>query len=189
MNWLDESGRFSKGCDADELMEAVQNMSADFSSVNIGNAATTLSNAFKDETACGLISKGLNLKGVFDPRQDRMFAGEKLNINEKIYEVLDRVTDPEVGTVKSYKIAETNELRRFIKNFDDALRSLQITSLIPISKITDSTRLWPEIETEMRAICLERVDKEFSDIEPEPPFISGLKALSRVLSREWSERY
>jgi hypothetical protein len=170
-------------------MEAVQNMSAEFSSVNVSNAATTLSNAFKDETACGLISKGVNLKGVFDPRQDRMFSGEKLNINENTYDILDRVTDPEVGTVKSYKIAETNELRRFVKNFDEALRSLQITSLIPISKITDFNRLWPEIETEMRAICLERVDKEFSDIEPEPPFISGLKALSRVLSREWSERY
>lgn len=188
MNWLDESGSFSKGCNSDELMEAIQAMSAGFAEAS-SNATTTLSNAFKDETACGLISKGVKLKGVFDPRKDRMFAGESLNINGRTYGALERVTEPEEGTVTSYELANTDELKRFITNYDVALKKLQLTSLLPIAKLTTPTRLWSEIETEIRKACLERVDKEFNDLEPEPPFISGLKALSRVLSREWAERY
>jgi hypothetical protein len=170
-------------------MEAIQTMSAGFAEGSGSNATTTLSNAFKDETACGLISKGVNLKGVFDPRQDRMFAGENLTINGSTYGVLDRVTEPENGTVKSYEITSTNELRRFIDNYDEALKNLKLTSLLPVSKLIEPTRLWSDIETEIRKGCLERIDKEFNDLEPEPPFISGLKALSRVLSREWAERY
>ena len=189
MNWLDESGSFFKGCDSDELMEAIQSMSAGFAEGSGSNASTTLSNAFKDETACGLISKGVNLKGVFDPRQDRMFAGESLTINSSTYGALDRVTEPEDGTVKTYELASTDELKRFISNYDEALNKLQLTSLLPITKLTKSTRLWSEIGTEIRKACLERVDKEFNDLEPEPPFISGLKAFTRVLSREWAERY
>ena len=52
MHWLDESGCFSKSCDGDELMEAIQSISAGFLTEASGNAATTLSNAFKYETAC-----------------------------------------------------------------------------------------------------------------------------------------
>jgi hypothetical protein len=91
--------------------------------------------------------------------------------------------------VKIYELASTDELKRFISNYDEALKKLQLTSLLPIAKLTKPTRLWSEIETEIRKACLERVDKEFNDLEPEPPFISGLKALTRVLSREWAERY
>jgi hypothetical protein len=188
MNWLDESGSYSKGCNSDELMEAIQAMSAGFAEVS-SNATTTLSNAFKDETACGLISKGLKLKGVFDPRKDRMFAGESLNINGRTYGALERVTEPVEGTVTTYELDNTDELKRFITNYDEALKKLQLTSLLPIAKLTTPTRLWSEIETEISKACLERVDKEFNDLEPEPAFISGLKALSRVLSREWAERY
>ena len=188
MHWLDESGCFSKGCDGDELMEAIQSISAGFLTEASGNAATTLSNAFKDETACGLISKGVNLSGTFDPRQDRMFAGERLTINKTTYDILDRVTELEEGTVISYELSSTDELRRFMKNYDAAIKSLQLTSLLPISKLTNSSRLWSDVETEIRAICLERVGKEFNDLEPEPPFISGLKALTRVLAREWADR-
>ena len=189
MNWLDESGSFSKACDSDQLMQVIQTMSAGFSESISNNAVTTLSDKFKDETACGLISKGVKLMGLFDPRQDRMFAGENLIINGNSYGTLDRVTEPEDGTVKTYELSSTDELKRFITNYDLALKKLQITSLLPISKLTMPSSLWSNIETEISKSCLERVDKEFNDLEPEPPFITGLKALSRVLSEEWTERY
>jgi hypothetical protein len=189
MNWLDESGSFFKGCDSDELMEEIQSMSAGFAEGSGNHATTTLSNAFKDETACGLISKGVNLKGVFDPRFDRMFAGESLTINGSTYGALERVTEPDDGTVKIYELASTDELKRFIANYDEALKKLQLQSLVPISKLTKSPSHWSDIETEVQRACLERVDQEFIDLEPEPPFISGLKALTRVLAREWAERY
>ncbi|WP_295535797.1 cell division protein FtsA [Synechococcus sp. UW140] len=189
MNWLDESGSFSKDCDSDQLMGMIQTMSAGFFEGTSTNASTTLSDKFKDETACGLISKGVKLKGLFDPRQDRMFAGECLTINGSSYGALDRVTEPDDGTVKTYELTSTDELNHFVSNYDAALKKLQLTSLLPISKLSMPSSLWSNIETEIRKNCLERIDKEFNDLEPEPPFITGLKALSRVLSREWAERY
>jgi len=189
MNWLDESGSFSKGCDSDQLMEAIQSMSAGFSEDMINNATTTLSDKFKDETACGLISKGVKLSGLFDPRQDRMFAGESITINGTTYGTFDRISGPEDGTVKTYELVCMDELKRFVVNYDLALKKLQLTSLLPISKLTESTRLWTDIETQISKDCHKRVDKEFKDLEPEPPFITGLKALSRVLSEEWAERF
>ncbi len=189
MNWLDESGSFSKGCDSDQLMEEIQTMSAGFSEDMINNATTTLSDKFKDETACGLISKGVKLSGLFDPRQDRMFAGESITINGTTYGTFDRISGPEDGTVKTYELVCMDELKRFVVNYDLALKKLQLTSLLPISKLTESTRLWTDIETQISKDCHKRVDKEFKDLEPEPPFITGLKALSRVLSEEWAERF
>lgn len=189
MNWLDESGCFSKGCDSDKLMQAIQGLSTGFSSADNGSAATTLSNAFKDETACGLISKGVNLKGTFDPHQDRMFAGERITINSTTFDVLDRISEPEEGTVIRYELTGMEELSRFIDNYDGVLKSLQITSLMPMSRLSKQARVWFNIKNEARAICLEHIDKKFIDLEPEPPFISGLKALTRVLAREWADRH
>jgi len=191
MHWLDESSSFSKGSDVDELMGEIQTRSTGFSD-NTGNiATTTLSSQFKDETACGLVSKGTNLSGIFDPRDDLMFAGESLSINGVSFGVLDRIIEPEDGRVTSYLIPSTDELRRFITNYDQAIKSLRITSLQPIARLTQRTDavFWSEIETEIRSLCLNRENKEFNDLEPEPPFFTGLKALISVLSREWSERY
>jgi hypothetical protein len=118
-----------------------------------------------------------------------MFAGESLRINGTSYEALDRVTEPEDGSVKTYELSSIDELKRFVANYDAALKELQLTSVLPISKLSQLPRLWADVETEIRKACLERVNKEFNDLEPEPPFISSLKALTRVLSREWAERY
>jgi hypothetical protein len=189
MHWLDESGRFTKACETDELMEAVQTMSASFTSGRIGNALTTLSNAFKDETACGLVSNGGNLKGDFDPRHHRMFAGERVTINRSTFDIFDRVIEPEDGIVSQYDLVSNDELRRFTRNYDTILKSLQITSLMPISKLATEARLWSDVDTEIRAICLEKMDKEFIELDPEPPFFTGLKGLVRVLAREWAERF
>jgi hypothetical protein len=118
-----------------------------------------------------------------------MFAGERLTVNGSTYEVMDRVTEPDEGSISRYEIASTDELKRFTQNYDEALKNLQITSLLPISRLTAKSNFWPDVETEIRASCLELEGKEFSDLEPEPPFITGLKALSLVLTREWAERY
>ena len=191
MHWLDESSSFSKGSDTDELMGEIQIRSTGFTDNAGGIASTTLSSQFKDETACGLVSKGTNLSGIFDPRDDLMFAGESLSVNGVSFGVLDRVVEPEDGKVVSYAIPNTDELKRFIANYDKAIRSLRLTSFLPISRLTEKPEavLWSEIETEIRSSCLERENEEFNDLEPEPPFFTGLKALITILSREWSERY
>lgn len=190
LNWLDESGAFSKGCDGDLLMEMLQRQSAGFDINGKGAAGTTLSNAFKDETACGLISKGVNLKGDFDPRDEVMIAGEQLVINGQTFEPLDRVAiPPEMNTVESFALGRLTELQRFVQNYDDALTNLRINTLLPIRKLISMDSLWGEVETQVRAICLERINKEISDLEPEPGFLIGLRALNHTLARHWAEQF
>ncbi|MEB3242352.1 MAG: hypothetical protein VKO44_01815 [Cyanobacteriota bacterium] len=190
LRWLDESGAFSKGCDADQLMETLQVRSAAFEESGKVSAGTTLSEAFKDETACGLISTGLNLKGDFDPRDELMIAGEALRINGQVFDALDRVAlPPEPATIESFALGNLSELRRFLANYDEAITSLRITSLLPVRKLTAIDTLWEDVETQVRAICLERLNQEVSDLEPEPAFIIGLRALSTTLARRWAERF
>jgi hypothetical protein len=171
-------------------MEVLQRKSSGFEDSPSGIATTTLSNAFKDETACGLISKGVNLQGDFDPRDELMFSGEKLVINGRIFEALDRVNIPkEINIVESYELGSLTELRQFVSNYDEVINSARINTLLPIRKLALFESLWDEVETQVRAICLERVNKETSDLEPEPGFVIGLRALINVLTRQWAERF
>ena len=195
INWLDECGAFSAGCDADNLMEELQRRSSGFVNCRQGTAKTTLSNAFKDETACGLISNGVNLKGNFDPRMDYVISGEELVINGKAYGALDRIAlsdktnAGDINTVLSYELGSLTELRQFVSNYDDSLHSARIDSLLPIRSLISLESLWDEVEIQVRAICLERLNQEISDLEPEPGFVIGLQALINVLTRQWAERY
>lgn len=190
LNWLDESGAFSSGCDADQLMEMLERKSAGFDPASKSPARSTLSHAFKDETACGLISTGMNLHGDFDPRDELMFAGEELIINDLSFNSLDRVRiPPDLTTVEKFEINSLTELQSFVQNYDEALGHLRITTLLPIRKLTSLDSLWDEVETQVRAICLQRINKEINDLEPEPAFIIGLRALGNVLARQWSDKY
>lgn len=190
LHWLEENGAFTKGCDTDLLFESLQRQSAGFINGNKGLAASTLSNAFKDETACGLISNGINLQGDFDPRDEVMIAGEQLNINGMVFNALDRVKIPQdMTTVESFSLGSLDELKQFVKNYDESITNLRINSLLPIRKLSSLDTLWDEVETQVRAICLDRINKEISDLEPEPGFIIGLRALSSTLARKWSEQF
>lgn len=190
INWLDESGAFSKGCDADILMEELQRRSSGFVESRQGAAPTTLSNAFKDETACGLISKGVNLQGNFDPRKDLMFSGEELVINGITFGPLDRIEIPNnINLLDSYELGGLTELRKFVSNYDEALGSAKISSLLPIRKLISLDSLWDDVATQAQAFAQGEVGKEIGDLEPEPAFVMGLRALITILAREWAERF
>lgn len=190
LHWLDESGAFNSGCDGDLLFETLQRQSSGFPTGSKGSASTTLSDAFKDETACGLISKGLNLQGDFDPRDEVMIAGEQLIINGLVFNSLDRVSIPaEINSVESFSLGSLDELKKFTQNYDEAITNLRINTLLPIRKLMSMDSLWEDVETQVRAICLDRIKKEISDLEPEPGFIIGLRALSTTLAKKWAEQY
>lgn len=200
IHWLDESGAFIPGCDADILMEELQRRSSGFSDTTQRVATTTLSNAFKEETSCGLISTGVNLTGDFDPRKHPMISGEEQVINGMVFGALDRVdglsetmtgesTADGVLGIESYELGNLNELRRFVSNYDDALNAERITSLLPIRALISSDKLWDEVEITARALCLKKLNKEINDLEPEPGFVIGLRALVNTLARQWAERH
>jgi len=190
INWLDQSGRFSPGCEADQLMERLQQLSTGFAS---GPAATTLSDAYKNETACGLISTGVNLKGDFDPRDELMFSGEQLEINGQSFGPTDRVELAAMASdealVSSYRLSNLAELKQFLINYDATIQSCRITGLQPVRKLCRLETLWSDVETEVRSLCLERQGCELAELEPEPGFILGLRALTNTLGRQWAERF
>lgn len=187
INWIDASSRFQKGGDPDRLMELLQIKA---SACDPGSASTTLSDAYKDETACGLISSGVNLIGDFDPRDDVMVSGASLRVNELTFSATDRVLLPhDMARIDRYELSDFNALRAFVDHYDASIGELRIRSLLPIRQLCDLQRLWAEVETETRSLCLAKVGREACDLEPEPGFILGLRALTNSLGRLWAERF
>jgi hypothetical protein len=171
-------------------MKALQHMSSGFNHSPHVYGSTILSNAFMDEIPCGLISTGIKLNGDFDPVDEAMFAGEQLIINGFNFNTLDRVILPqEMTTIESFEIDSLTELQNFVKNYDKILEGHELTTLLPIHKLTTLDSLWDEVETQVRAICLQRINKKINDLETEPGFIIGLHALCNVLARQWSDKW
>ena len=187
INWIDASSSFQKGGDTDRLMEMLQIKAA---GCKAGNASTTLSDAYKDETACGLISSGVNLVGDFDPRDDLIICGARLVVNNLSFNSGDRVELPHtMSRIERYELPDLDAVRVFVDHYDASIAELRIRSLIPIRQLCDLETLWSEVETEVRSLCLAKVGQEASDLEPEPGFILGLRALTNTLGRIWSERF
>ena len=146
--------------------------------------------AFGDEIACGLVSQGMNLQGGLDPRDKVLISGEGLIIDELDFNTLDRVIIPaEMTSIESFALGSLDELKQFAQNFDDAITNLSINTLLPIRKLAKMDSLWDDVETEIRSIWLDRINKNVSGLEPEPGFIIGLRALTTTLARKWAEEY
>jgi len=187
INWIDSSSSFLKGGDPDRLMEMMQIKA---SGCEPGPASTTLSDAYKDETSCGLISSGVNLIGDFDPRTDVMVCGARLVVNELRFEAGDRVELPHtMSRIDRYELPDLDAIRDFVDHYDESIAELRIRTLLPIRQLCNIDTLWAEVETEVRSLCLAKVGQEASDLEPEPGFIVGLKALTNTLGRLWAERF
>jgi hypothetical protein len=187
INWTDPSSLFQRDGDIDRLFEKLQIKS---SKCEQGRANTTLSDAYKDETACGLISEGVNLSGDFDPRDDHMICGSSLRVNELVFNETDRVVIPhESARIERYELTDLEAIKQFVKAYDESLAELRIRNLSPISQLSSKDGLWQEVETEARSLCLAKVGQESSDLEPEPGFMVGLRALTNTLGRLWAERF
>lgn len=187
LNWIDASSRFQRDGEIDRLLANLQTKAA---SCEPGPANTTLSDAYKDETACGLISEGVNLTGDFDPRDDVMISGALLRINGWEFCPDSRVFFPHNNDkIVSYSLPDLGFLKDFVANYDSSIAELRIRNLIPIGEISNAASLWQEVETEIRSLCLAKVGLDTNDLEPEPGFILGLRALTNTLGRLWAERF
>ena len=137
-----------------------------------------------------MISTGVNLKGNFDPSLDFMVSGANLCINDLVFSSGERVELPHtMEKITSYALPDLNDIKQFVEHYDNSIAELRIRSLLPIRQLCDIDALWGEVETEVRALCLTKVGQEASDLEPEPGFILGLRALSNTLGRLWAERF
>jgi hypothetical protein len=150
---------------------------------------TPASDSFQEEAACGLISKEVNLKGKLDPRDELMITGEELLVNGQCFGPMDWVAHPrEWRTIESYELASHIEWRGFVRNYAVKLCGLGINSPMPFSKRTLVDSLWDSVEPHENAFSLERVGNDVGDLEPEPGFTTGLRALNTALTRKLLKR-
>jgi hypothetical protein len=154
----------------------------------MANASTTMSDAYKDETACGLISSGANLIGDLDSRDNLMICGSSLVVNNLTFNANDRVDLPQ-ARIERYELPDLDAVRSFVEHYDASIAELRIRSLFPIRQLCNLESLWAEVETEVCSLCLAKVGKEANDLEPEPGFILGLRALTNTLGRIWAEGF
>ena len=119
-----------------------------------------------------------------------MICGATLTINDLTFNAGDRVELPHVMTkIEGYELPDLDALRTFVQHYDSSVAELRIRSLLPIRQLCDLDTLWDEVETQVRSLCLAKVGQEASELEPEPGFILGLKALTDTLGRLWAERF
>ena len=191
LNWIDASSRLQANGDVDRLLERIQIQAAQ---CDMGRAGTTLSGAFKDETACGLISKGVNLVGDFDPRNDAMINGSILKINSYTFTEHDRVVIPRDTTkITKIEMPDLSSLKGFVRSYDDILADLRISHLLKISQLCDIDMVWDDVEKQVSSLCHDKLGKtgevDVSEYESEPGFILGLRALTNSLTSLWADRF
>jgi hypothetical protein len=119
-----------------------------------------------------------------------MISGAQLRINGLNFGSDSRVVLPHNNDkIASYSLPDVSFLKDFVANYDSSIAQLRIRNLIPIEELSNAATLWQEVETEIRSLCLAKVDLDTNDLEPEPGFILGLRALTNTLGRLWAERF
>lgn len=196
LNWLDEAGQFDRHSEINSLFSRMLSRASGFKD---SEEITELSKNPKDEVACGLVLAGKNLKGVDNPVQDLLIAGESCEVNDQLIDWKDRLEFE--GKIDYFNIPDLPQLRKFLNEFHLAIKDLRLEGVTPFPNYTlaedpehpeddDNPRLWREVEKKKKDILLDKIAEEGTDadnIRVEPPFILGLKALLKVLSKEWSQ--
>jgi hypothetical protein len=191
LNWIDASSRLQVNGDIDRLLERIQIKA---SKCDPGRAGTTLSGAFKDETACGLISKGVNLVGDFDPRNDAMISGSTMKINNLTFADKHRLLIPRDTTkITRIEMPDLSSLKEFVASYDEILADLRISHLLKVSQLCVIDDLWDDVEKQVSSLCHDKLGKtgevDESEYESEPGFILGLRALTNSLTALWADRF
>lgn len=187
LNWIDSGGNFNRYSESNTLFERLQLIGSGFADLNRGSALTTVSENFKEETALGLISEGRTI--THEPNiEDGFISGETIIIGDQLFKPLDRISlgDLKRNVGKDYQIgAGLEQLRAFVSSYDAALVNME--SLLPIKELEpNDTLLWNNIERIIRDECAERAKvSDPKNIEPEPPFITCLKALIKALTQSF----
>ncbi|WP_013325770.1 hypothetical protein [Gloeothece verrucosa] len=214
LKWLDNGGEFNKNSEVNELLSRMLSAGSGFEDTE---QLTRLSQRPKDEAACGLVLQGTKLKGMGKKVKDPLIAGEKFEIktlnqanneeeNTQIISAESRLWVDEDLDVIEFKVPELVQLPKFLCEFHNALRNLDIEEITPLKGYVRSPerdknkKLWDDTERELNNMLLKlkedaqkngdakknENDKSTDKIRWEPPFILGLKALLQVLGKEWA---
>ncbi len=187
LNWLAVGGEFDRHCEVNELFSRMLAKASGFEDTK---ELTRLSKHPKDEVACGLVLDSTPLEGKSLRRPEPVIAGEDCVINGQAISWEDDL-DLE-GDIQGFDIPELIQVPTFLDEFNIALKELDIEGLTPMpafkgDKLESNyyNRLWRDTQRELKTNLVSiRGDSE--NIRVEPSFILGLKALLKVLGKEWA---
>ncbi|GGA21580.1 hypothetical protein [Okeania sp. KiyG1] len=185
LNWLPERGRFLPSSKVNNLLSQMLNKGSGFDDYILEK--TRLSQKPEDEVACGLVLNRTKLTGWDRKTKDPLIAGEDCEINGNLIEWRERLEF--AGNIQQLKIPDLVQLRTFLDDFHVSLKKLNIEEILPLKgyKLGDEPEsaynktLWQNTERELISAVF-----NFKGETEEPPFIIGLKALLRVLAKEWA---
>jgi hypothetical protein len=188
LNWLAIGGQFDRHSEVNQLLSRMLSVASGFADIG---EITRLSQRPKDEVCCGLVLSGTKLQGLTRRTKDPLIAGEDCEVNGNPISWRERLELE--GNIKEFQISEFEQLSKFLDEFNLALKELEIEGLKPMRgfkagvglEADYSERLWRETKRELTNVTL-TIKGESDNIRVEPPFILGLKALLRVLGKEWA---
>ncbi|NEP80521.1 MAG: hypothetical protein F6K39_21525 [Okeania sp. SIO3B3] len=193
LNWLAERGKFLPTSEVNDLLSQMLTKGSGFDDRMLEK--TRLSQRPKDEVACGLVLGRTKLTGLDRKTEDPLIAGEDCKINGEFIEWRDRLEFK--GNIQQLEIPDLIQLRTFLDDFHVSLKELKIEEILPLQdyELGDepgeepesayNQALWRNTERELTNVLL-NMKGETDDIRAEPPFIMGLKALLKVLAKEWA---
>ncbi len=197
LNWLAEGGRFDKNAEFQELLSRMLSKGTaiydedDPEGICFKDTGeiTRLSQKFEDEVACGLVMKYTDIEIPQGTITNSVIPGEDCELDgEDICWNADLEFEDDV---KRLKIPKLERLSRFLYDFHQALRDLDIEAIDRLPDYTrsrdmeDNDRLWRSVRKELNNLLLD-IRGDAKNIRVEPPFILGLKALLIVLGKEWA---
>ncbi|MDJ0900998.1 MAG: hypothetical protein QNJ55_19520 [Xenococcus sp. MO_188.B8] len=197
INWLDSRGNFDRYSELNELLSRMLSKGSSFDDTE---EITNLSQNPKDEAACGLVMSDTKLKGLGRKVKDPIISGEAYEINgtkfpsdSRIDFIIDKEADEEIENVEKFKIPQLEEVPKFLYEYHKAIRDLDLESILPLKgykrskKQSDNSKLWQATQRELEKTLL-TIKGDSKKIRPESTFILGLKAMLKVLGKQWAEK-
>jgi hypothetical protein len=189
LHWLDTRGEFNRSSEMNDLYNRMLAVGSELEEVS---QPTQLSQKPKDEAACGLVLSDTKLNGLDRKTKDPLIVGENCLLNGRELLATDRLEVDDEDEIKLL-IPKLDRLTHFIDTFNLSIKDLDMEEIKPLDTYKKSTGLDPKYqkelmdktETELKSMLLKLQGKS-EDIRFDPPFILALKALLRVLAKEWA---
>lgn len=194
LNWLSLGGHFDRHSEINELFSCMLSKGSGFPDTE---ELTHLSERPGDEVACGLVlqhnKKTTKLQGLNRKGQEAVIAGEDCVVNGKLISWKDRLELN--GNLQGFDIPQLEQVPNFLDEFNQAIKDLDLEGITPMEAFQSQQglesgyrdKLWKATERELKNNLL-NFKGDADNIQVEPPFILGLKALLRVLGKEWARR-
>jgi hypothetical protein len=178
------------------INELCKRMIADSSGLTENDSVIRDSRKAGDEVACGLVLNKSKLKGLKLRDKDPLIAGENCRINGQNVRFDQRMSVAGDDITLIEAPPQLDRLIDFINSFNEGIKDLGIEEEIkPFSgyhkgsglEASYSEELFDKTMTELRSTLININNGGNSEqLQVEPPFILGLKALMNVLAREWA---